>query len=183
MLILSAAVTGRTYDLRELCKEAGVTPRTVHYYIQQGLLPPAGERGPGARYGEEHLLRLVAIRRLQRAHLPLAEIRRQLEHATESELRALAESSEPPGSALDFIRETLTMSAVPGRTSFQWRNPIVRDAGPPKPRTGPERSQWERLALHPDVELHIRRPLSRELNRRVDRLIALARALMEDQTS
>ncbi|HEX7084808.1 MAG TPA: MerR family transcriptional regulator [Vicinamibacterales bacterium] len=176
-------MTDRTYDLRELCNAAGVTPRTVHYYIQQGLLPPAGERGPGARYGEEHLLRLVAIRRLQRAHLPLAEIRRQLEHATESDLRALAESPEPPGSALEFIRETLAMSVAPGRTPIPWRSPTARDAETPKPRTGPERSQWERLSLHPDVELHIRRPLSRELNRRVDRLVALARALMEDQTS
>jgi DNA-binding transcriptional MerR regulator len=175
-------VTEPTYDLRELSDAADVTPRTVHYYIQQGLLPAAGERGPGARYGQEHLLRLLAIRRLQRAHLPLAEIRRQLEHATESDLRAIAQATEPPGSALEFIRDTLAMSSERAGTPAAWRRQVVRDAEP-KLRTGPERSQWERLSLHPDVELHIRRPLSRELNRRVDRLIALARALMEDQTS
>jgi len=175
-------VSAKTYDLRDLCNEAGVTPRTVHYYIQQGLLPPAGERGPGARYGEEHLLRLRAIRRLQRAHLPLAEIRKQLEHATDSELRALAASQAPPDSALEFIRATLAMAAEPVEGMTAFRRDAAREAGTP-PRTGPERSQWERVTLHPDVELHIRRPLSRELNRRVDRLIALARALMEGQTA
>lgn len=176
-------MTEPTYDLRDLCEAAGVTPRTVHYYIQQGLLPSAGERGPGARYGEEHLMRLLAIRRLQRAHLPLAEIRRQLEHASESELRAIAQTAEPPGSALEFIRDTLATSSDSPGTLSAWQRRSAHDAETPKLRTGPERSQWERLSLHPDVELHVRRPLSRELNRRVDRLIALARALMEDQAS
>jgi hypothetical protein len=46
----------------------------------------------------------------------------------------------------------------------------------------PDRSQWERVALSPDVELHIRRPLSRDHNRRVDRLISIARQLLEEDT-
>jgi DNA-binding transcriptional MerR regulator len=37
-----------TYDLAELCDLADVTPRTVRYYVQQGLLPSPGARGPGA---------------------------------------------------------------------------------------------------------------------------------------
>jgi DNA-binding transcriptional MerR regulator len=43
-----------------------------------------------------------------------------------------------------------------------------------------ERSQWERLSLGPNVELHIRRPLSRLEQRRVERLITIARQVLKE---
>lgn len=43
-----------------------------------------------------------------------------------------------------------------------------------------DRSQWDRISLAPDVELHIRRPLSRLQNRRVERLLAVARDILEE---
>jgi hypothetical protein len=43
-----------------------------------------------------------------------------------------------------------------------------------------ERSQWERIVLAPDVELHIRRPLARAQNKQVDRLVTIARELLEE---
>jgi hypothetical protein len=49
------------YYINHLCDISGVTPRTVYYYVQQGLLPPPGARGPGARYDRRHLLRLQLI--------------------------------------------------------------------------------------------------------------------------
>ena len=53
-------------------------------------------------------------------------------------------------------------------------------ATPPAPAT--ERSQWDRIALTNDIELHVRRPLSRLDNKRVERLITIARQLLgEDQ--
>ena len=65
----------------KLADLGGVTPRTVRYYLSSGLLPGVGQSGPGAKYGEDHLGRLRLIRRLQRDHLPLAEIRRRLVRA------------------------------------------------------------------------------------------------------
>ena len=44
----------------------------------------------------------------------------------------------------------------------------------------PERSQWERISLTPDLELHVRRPLSRLQNRQLARLLQLARGLLEE---
>ena len=49
-------------------------------------------------------------------------------------------------------------------------------------RKPPARSQWDRLTLAPDVELHVRRPLSREQNRQVERLIEAARDIFEEDT-
>ena len=44
----------------------------------------------------------------------------------------------------------------------------------------PERSQWERLSLGENIELHIRRPLSRPEQRRVERLITIARQVLDE---
>jgi DNA-binding transcriptional MerR regulator len=44
-----------------------------------------------------------------------------------------------------------------------------------------ERSQWERLSLTPDIELHIRRPLGRLEQRRVERLITIARQVLKEE--
>ena len=41
------------YTLTELADLAGVTARTVRYYISQGLLPSAGRSGPGAKYDDD----------------------------------------------------------------------------------------------------------------------------------
>ena len=67
------------YTIGELATLAGVTPRTIRYYVSIGLLPSPGQSGPGTRYGEGHLARLRLIRRLQREHLPLGEIAVRLE--------------------------------------------------------------------------------------------------------
>lgn len=50
----------------------------------------------------------------------------------------------------------------------------------PAMRSGPDRTTWERLVIAPDVELHVRRPLDRQTNKRVDQLERIARELFED---
>src|SRR5687768_4325574 len=104
-----------TYDLSELSAAAGVTTRTVRYYVQQGLLPSPGTRGPGTRYDQAHLDRLQLIRRLQRQHLPLAEIRLRLEDLDDDGIReALAAASDQPSesSALDYVRDLLARQSA-----------------------------------------------------------------------
>ena len=98
------------YSLTELADLAGVTPRTVRYYLAQGLLPAVGQTGPGSKYGADHLDRLRLIKRLQAEHLPLAEIRHRLEGLDPETIRDLAggpEPAPPPGSALDYLRTVL----------------------------------------------------------------------------
>jgi DNA-binding transcriptional MerR regulator len=85
---------GESYSLKELCKEARVTERTVRYYIQEGLLPPPKGVGVFARYDQNHLLRLKLIRRLKEEYLPLAEIRNRLADLSQTELEDIATQSE-----------------------------------------------------------------------------------------
>jgi DNA-binding transcriptional MerR regulator len=56
---------------------------------------------------------------------------------------------------------------------------------PPSPAEAPtpERSQWERLQLGDNIELHIRRPLSRPEQRRVERLITIARQVLDERNA
>ena len=56
-------------------------------------------------------------------------------------------------------------------------------AEPKETRPQPERSQWERLTLAENIELHIRRPLSRIEQRRVERLITIARQVLNEDQS
>ena len=62
--------------------------------------------------------------------------------------------------------------------------PPINQSATPAPQANPssspalhDRSQWECVTLAPDVELHVRRPLSRIQNRRVERLLEIARQL------
>ena len=70
-------------------------------------------------------------------------------------------------------------AAAPTETTAAPAASATEEAGQPVP----ERSQWERLSLGPNIELHIRRPLSRIEQRRVERLITIARQVLgEDQS-
>ena len=225
------------YSLAELASLAGVTPRTIRYYIAQGLLPAPDGAGRAARYGDGHLALLRRIRKMQALHLPLAEIRAQLAGSRGEPFPdvlamplAPAPVSGTPSpaaeSAVEYIRGVLggraattvrSMMVAPltppaelGRPAFLRRGRSAAfDRGEPDEiapaedmphslgtsaldaadETLPEpsgelaRSQWDRLALAPDVELHVRRPLSRSLNKKVERLIAIGRQLLEEDQS
>lgn len=196
--------TEQDYSIGELATLAGVTPRTIRYYVSIGLLPSPGQQGPQTRYGDGHLARLRLIRTLQRQHLPLGEIGRRIEglddQAVELALQA-DESAAAPGSALDYIKELRLGQLHPGQhfgpTPAQEALPKepaattlrqAEPAAPPytkpttpysKPMTG-DRAQWERVWLSDDVELHIRLPQARHKHKQIQRLIKLGRELLEE---
>lgn len=185
---------GASYDLNELSDQAGVTPRTVRYYIQQGLLRSPGSSGPGAKYDEGHLLRLRLIRRLQREHLPLSEIRRQLESMSDGDVRKALETPTVRSPVVEYVERVLSERARPNPLvplSFSAALAPFRKARASEPRpaasppvspAGAERSQWDRMSLSPDLELHVRRPLSRAQNKMVEKLLDYARRLLEEDT-
>jgi DNA-binding transcriptional MerR regulator len=67
------------YGPDDLAERAGVSRRTVRYYVQRGLLPAPAGLGRGKHYGEAHLARLIRIRELQEAGVPLERIAEQLD--------------------------------------------------------------------------------------------------------
>jgi DNA-binding transcriptional MerR regulator len=126
--------TMQTFKLEELAQAAGVSPRTVRYYVQRGLLPAPQFRGRDTAYDEDHLIRLKAIRRLQERFLPLDAIQAELARLGAKELEALAGGQEPPPRP----RPHPIPAPPPYRTP-----PRVRAEG------------WRRWELAPGVELHV----------------------------
>src|SRR4051812_7316903 len=166
--------TDARYTLAELADLAGVTVRTVRYYISQGLLAVDVSPGPGPKYDDTHLARLRLIKRLQAEHQPLAEIRHRLAAISDADVLALAEqrAKAPSDSALDYIRNLTapvrpaayapagSVLARPARSSqAPTESAAPTPARSPDPAPRLERSQWERIDLAPDIELHVRRPL------------------------
>lgn len=188
-----------SYDLLELCDLADITPRTVRYYIQQGLLPSPDSKGRGSRYDPTHLERIQLIKRLQGKHLPLAEIRTQLAELSDASVAALVAQPtfpEKSGSALAYVQEVLANSktrlALGGAGAAA---PAVAPPPPPAPSpaapaespsapspASQPRSTWDRIPLTADIEVHVRRPLSRVHNKLLDRLLEHARNLFSDPT-
>ena len=189
-----------SYDLYDLAERAGVPARTIRYYIQEQLLPSPGQVGPGVKYSAGHLARLRLIRRLQRERLPLAEIRKRLGTMDDEAVAAALQKPEPAlSSATDYVRTVMgaphPKATAAGRSRITlFLNEAVRRSEPTPPASeeeprlspsshkGRDRSQWERIALSEDFELHIRRPLSRDANRRLERLLEQARRIFHEET-
>lgn len=107
--------------IQELADRAGVTTRTIRYYVEQGVLSPP-ERGRPAEYTEEHVEQLALIKRLKEQYLPLEEIREALQSLSPQDVERLAQlQSTPPqdeerqqklSSAADYISDVLQRGEV-----------------------------------------------------------------------
>ena len=106
------------YSIDDLSTLAGVTPRTVRYYIAQGLLErPEGEKR-GAHYLRRHLEQLLLIRRWTEAGLSLERVRELIGGAPEDPPRR----ASPPGSVEVWSRVTVAdgieVQVEPGRAGL-----------------------------------------------------------------
>jgi DNA-binding transcriptional MerR regulator len=72
------------YRMKDLCDRTGMPRQAIHFYIQQGLLPQGKKTGRNmAYYGEEHVQRVLLIRKLQHERfLPLKAIKVLLDEQT-----------------------------------------------------------------------------------------------------
>jgi DNA-binding transcriptional MerR regulator len=137
--------------IQELARKARVTPRTIRYYVEQGVLPPPG-RGRPADYADEHLDRLALIRRLKEQYLPLEEIRDTLQHLTLEEVEELLTHSAQPkkesahaNSASEYIAKVLNQTAVREemkRNSTQPSMPLPASPSP-MPVLTPASAAWQ----------------------------------------
>lgn len=80
-----AAAEPAPLRMRDLVRATGLPRETIHFYMQQGLLPRPVRTGRNtALYGPEHLERLQRIRELQeRQFLPLKAIRAILDETAD----------------------------------------------------------------------------------------------------
>jgi Ca-activated chloride channel family protein len=160
-----------SFSIGELADRAGVTPRTIRYYVELGLLPPPAGTGNRATYGPEHLDRLMTIKKLQMRRLSLDEIRAYLAEA-EGAAPPMADLEEPmlPSSAAQYISDL--------RSNYEVRQPkpqmrSLTDAYTAEP--------WTRIPISPDIELHVRRRGSRIDTRLAKAIEELRRLFAEEE--
>src|SRR5262249_57458188 len=90
-----------TYKLEELARAADVSPRTVRYYVQRGLLPAPAFRGKDTVYTAEHLARLNAIKKAQARFMPLDAIQAEFERRGSADIH-FPVTPDPPPPSLPF---------------------------------------------------------------------------------
>ena len=106
------------FSIEELSTLAGVTPRTVRYYIAEGLVDrPEGVKR-GSHYVRRHLEQLLVIRRWTDAGVSLERVRELLAGAPEDPAFRRA----PPGAVEVWSRVTiadgLEVHIEPGRSGL-----------------------------------------------------------------
>lgn len=155
------------YLISELAEKAGVSVRTIRYYISEGLLPSPDVRGRYSYYDESYLKRLEMIRRLKDTHMPIREIKLKLDSSTDEELEAFLALYERTTTkampALDYIHEVQASYPAPRSAKIRTATPKglkSKEAAKEVFQSGlmPEElndEPWLRYQIIDGVELHV----------------------------
>jgi DNA-binding transcriptional MerR regulator len=145
--------TQRSHALSELVDLTGFDRRTIVYYIQSGLLPKVGRRGPHTRYPDECLSRLLfikGVRELQASGQLLTATLAEISHALSAldaqgireildrglpsaEIEQLFAKSAAPEAPPAQPAITATPSATPTASSPEAVQPTASPAIKPQP--------------------------------------------------
>jgi len=178
---------GREYSISELAEEAGVSTRTIRYYVSEGLLPPPVGAGPNSRYTDAHLHQLGIIGRLKEQYLPLREIRRRLVGHGDI---PVAPAAAPPSS--EYHGPSRRSREIAEDRAVNRSMPPPRLAAPassapralysrpePAPPAPPEHGQaWRRVGISDEAELLITEEQYRRHQDKIDWLIQWARRVL-----
>ena len=178
----------REYSISELAEEAGVSTRTIRYYVSEGLLPPPVGAGPNSRYTDAHLRQLGIIGRLKEQFLPLREIRRRL--IGHGDLPPAPVAAPPPSEYHGLSRRDREIaenrelsrsmpSAAAHFVSSSRPAPESLDRTFAEPAAPPEHGQaWRRVSISDEAELLITEAQYRRHQDKIDWLIQWAKRVL-----
>ncbi|TDK98901.1 MerR family transcriptional regulator [Mycobacterium paragordonae] len=132
--------------------------RMIRYYTSRGLLPRPGNRGRALIYGRTHLMRLVAIKRLQGEGLSLDEIAERLAGMSAAQVEALA--AIPEGAVPAGLGDPEPAPEPARAAGAFWR--AVPDAAPevaPEAAAAPAVTNLQAVRLSDTVTLLVDGPL------------------------
>ena len=185
--------------ISELADRAGVTPRTIRYYTDEGLLPPPEVRGKYAYYNQEHLDRLELIHRLKARHLPLREIRLTVTALSKEDVSdmlrmqdeiykpkpprepRLMETAGEPDSAREYItnlmkRTVVNKNQLASLESRQYKDPHSPNAFQAE-RLPEAETRWSRFEIVPGVEVHVEERLLSSMKEKVRKVVEFAQGV------
>ena len=115
------------YKVSELAEKAGVTKRTIHYYISKGLLLPPEGSGVNSVYNDEHLNRLLLIKKLQSEYMPLNKIREYILENPKEEIREYSLKKKKKNPKLKLQEETSEYNSEKTRISGSGKEIYIRE--------------------------------------------------------
>ena len=189
---MMAVTTQVQLGIAELAERAGVTQRTIRYYVSEGLLPPPAGQGQRRAYNEEHLQQLERIQHLKSAYLPLHEIRRRLSAPAQA-----AASAQDAVSAVACRADERSVT-VPPSDQYARADGTVLTSPAAEIRRGalgfgpsaevgrieiyePVESVWRRHTIRPGVELHFQETDDSALTEAIQRLIREAGRILDGE--
>ena len=151
---MSATGKRPSYTAMELEEETGFDRRTIAYYVQEGLLPRVGRRGPRTRYPATVRDRLVFVRRVREAEeagdvpaVSLRDLRKVFERVPPALIARVAdgEIAVTP----ELVERASTRFRLPGtrRATLEDRV-LAREGRPPvseplmAPPSAPSDEEW-----------------------------------------
>ena len=129
------------FSSKEIERATRVSRRTLVAWAKVGLIPKPAFRGPATRYSREHVLRILAVKKLRGDYYMVDEVRKWMAGASIQGIEALVSPlpaflAPPPPAASEA-------AAAPSD-----------ERAPPPPSYPAER--WERVVLLPGLELSVR---------------------------
>lgn len=181
------------YLIHELAEKAGISVRTIRYYISEGLLPAPDTKGRYATFSEEYRLRLELILKLKDAFLPLKEIRDRIVGLDQTQIKELLDQFDaanannqnamfvsdatlhevkerPLTGALDYLANIMGEQQV-SKSPRNIPAPLVQ----PQRRPASEVETWQRILLAPGLELHVRPAEEPYYRERIRQIVEFAR--------
>ena len=173
----------QTYSLKEVATQVGVELRVLRSWMGSPyrILRGVG-RGSGARYSQHFRDRAMLAQRLRTENVTLGEISKRLSGIPDEELEQILASGvgamqqKVRGSAADYAAAALSSRGM-FTSALQQRmagHSATRSQQVPAATTSQRagaRVNWERITLSDGVEIHVRRPMNREENRLLERLL------------
>jgi len=110
------------YNVDALAEKAGVTRRTIHYYLQRGLLPRPEGGGRGYYYTEVHLERLRQIQEWREQGVPLENMKAYFSEAPSRQI-----PSAPPHSisAEPTVTHWSRLNIIDGEIEIHFRPGVL----------------------------------------------------------
>jgi len=143
---------------------SGVAARTIRLYLQRAVLPRPPFMGSATRYERQHLVHLLAIRRLRAEKLTLGAIRTRLQALAAAELGAFATENLPAGPIAEALG--IPIATPPAASTSPGVAPPTA-SGSLSPTSIP---RWARYELALGLELHVRDDASVSVVELVQRL-------------
>ncbi len=183
-----------SYLINQLAERAGVTVRTIRYYVNEGLLPPPQTKGRYSAYDEDYLYRIRLIKFYKESYLPLSRIREQLDGMTPEEIRAAVEhyEKEPPEfnlppapenlnrvsenlSAREYLKEMDQQKAIRVENEISesrgFPSVMAKRVFPSAPVPAKDDS-WKRIEVADGIELLVREDVYRQQRDEIELMLA-----------